>query len=58
MKRYLVTFYGRRNSAIGICHDCTLTVEAENEAAARSCIYDTHEHVNYLRVTELSDGAK
>ncbi len=53
--KYRLDFYGRKVGAIGIFYQTSVTLEAANEDEARRKIYDTHEHISGLRVTEVSE---
>jgi hypothetical protein len=51
--KYQLVFYGRKVGAIGIMYWITVTIEASSEDEARIKIYDTHEHISGLVVTQL-----
>lgn len=51
MSKYRVTFFGRKNGAIGISYVCTGVVEALDPEGARLAVYETHEP--YLRVEKI-----
>ncbi len=53
MKRFLFEFTGREVGAIGVMQEFSVIVNADNEESARLTIYDTHEHITQLIVTEL-----
>ncbi len=53
MKRYAATFNGRTVGAIGIRYLHHIEVEAEDEKAARLKLYETHEHISDVRITEV-----
>lgn len=50
MNKYTFVFRGKRVGAIGAFGEFTVTVEAENETAARLKLYDTHEHITIWTV--------
>lgn len=43
--KYTFKILARLNGAIGKRYKYTVTVEAENEEAAKIKLYDTHEHI-------------
>lgn len=51
MFTYLAHFWGRSAGAIGVCHKCAATVSAPDVEAALLRLYDTHEHIHYVRWT-------
>ncbi len=53
MKRYVATFNGRTVGAIGIRYRCHIEVEAEDAKAAGLKLYETHEHISDVRITEV-----
>lgn len=53
MTRYRCTFYGRTKGAIGIFYWITVEVEAPDPEGARWMLYDTHEHIQRLTITEI-----
>ena len=50
MKKYKFTFLGVKLGAIGKRIKFTVTTEAENFEAAKLKLYDTHEHIQILKV--------
>lgn len=56
--KYLAQFVGRTRGAIGIFYPCEVTVEAANQEAARLKLYDTHEHIQGLVLTEKPDNPR
>lgn len=58
MTRYRCTFYGRKVGAIGIKSWYELTIDAPDPEAARLKLYDTHEHIEGLRVVPLEGGPR
>lgn len=52
-KKYRVTFSGRTRGAIGIFHQCSITVEAMDEEGAILKAYETHDHIHFPKVTEV-----
>ena len=53
MKKYDVAFTGREVGAIGICSRFCFEIEAESEDAARLKIYETHEHLMRVNISEI-----
>jgi hypothetical protein len=53
--KYRLEFLGRKVGAIGIFYQISVTLEASTEDEARLKIYDTHEHISGLKVTEVSE---
>lgn len=53
MARFVVTFYGRKAGALGVCDWHKVEVTADNEAAACLKVYDTHEHISVRDVREV-----
>jgi len=53
MKKFKCSFTGRTKNAIGIFYPITIIVEAENKEKANLKIYDTHEHLHHLTITEI-----
>lgn len=51
--KYLATFYGRRAGAICAFYTCNVEIEANHTDDVRLKLYETHEHISYLRVVEL-----
>lgn len=56
MKTYECYFKGRQVGAIGIFHDCIVTVKAENSDEARLKCYETHEHLQSFSCRVIPDG--
>lgn len=52
MKNYLAQFTGRQVGAIGAVRSFAVAVSAPTEAAAGLRLYDTHEHITRLTLTE------
>ena len=50
MKKYKFTFIGVKRGAIGKRLQFTVTTEAENFEDAKLKLYDTHEHIQILKV--------
>ena len=48
MNQYTFVFIGREKTAIGVFHDCRISVIAENQREAELMLYDTHEHIHSL----------
>jgi hypothetical protein len=53
--RYLATFVGRQTGAIGIFYRCEqlLDLDTPDREAARMKLYDTHEHIQGLKLTPV-----
>ncbi len=58
LHRYRVTFQGRERGAIGLMYTYTVEVEAYDEAGARLKVYDTHEHLMHVEITDLGEVNK
>lgn len=56
MKTFECYFTGRKVGAIGAFCEFIVTVEAENEDAARLKLYDTHEHISKLMIRDIPPG--
>jgi hypothetical protein len=54
--KYRLEFMGRTVGAIGIRYPISVTLDASSESEARIKIYDTHDHISDLRVTELAEA--
>jgi hypothetical protein len=50
MKKYQFKILAVKNGSIGKRQNFTITIEAENFAAAKLKLYDTHEHIRILKV--------
>lgn len=58
VNKYTARFTGRLSGAIGCFHSCTVEIEAENEEAARLKLYDTHDHIQGLRLEEQKEKTR
>ncbi len=54
MKTYKLRFWGRKNGAIGVTDWHVVTVRAGSEVAAKQRLYDTHDHIMWVTVLEVS----
>jgi hypothetical protein len=55
-KKYKVSWRkGRKRGAIGISYPDSITVEAKNPEEAHLKAYNTHEHLMFVRVTEIEN---
>lgn len=52
--RYRFEIYARLRGAIGVCYLHTVEVDATDAEAARLKLYDTHEHIQVLKIAEVS----
>ncbi len=50
---YQVSFLGRTKNALGIVHDCSVQVYANNEEQVKLKLYDTHEHISNIAITKV-----
>lgn len=57
MKRYTITFMGRRKGAIGIHRQITDYVDAENEMQGTLKMYDRYDHILNPVVVSMEDWA-
>lgn len=54
--RYSVSWKrGRKVGAIGVFYPDSVVVEAENKDAALLKAYDTHDHLMFVEVEEITD---
>ena len=53
MKTYHCKFHGKLAGAIGISYAHIVTVQAETPEAANLKLYDTHDHIMHLEITEV-----
>jgi hypothetical protein len=51
MFTYLARFLGRHKGAIGIMHQCRVTVVAKDPVEARLQLYESYEHIHGLALT-------
>jgi len=58
MPRYQCSFNGRTKGAIGIFYRISVLVEAKDPEAAKWRLYETHEHITDLRITEVSKDTR
>lgn len=57
MKTYIASFWGKLKGAIGKSCRHSVQIEAEDETTARLKLYETHEHIFYLTLTEVQPEA-
>jgi hypothetical protein len=55
MKKFTITFNGRKAGAIGIMYDSTVTVEAKDKTEALLKLYDDYEHVRVIGIEVSND---
>ena len=48
LKRFTITFQGRKKGSIGIFEVYTMTIDADDIGAAVSKLYETHEHIRIV----------
>ena len=53
MTRYKAEFIGRGKNAIGIFYPIISHIEAENKEQANLKLYDTYDHIQQLKLTEV-----
>lgn len=53
--KFRATFFGKQKDAIGISYDHIDFVEGEDEEGARLNLYNTHEHLQNVRLSPLSE---
>ena len=53
--RYRATFLGCLHGAIGLPQRCVTYVTAPDPEYARLRLYETHEHITDLRLTDVSE---
>lgn len=57
-KRYTLTFTGRLKGAIGIFERHQVKVHTFDPAGALFAAYETHDHIQNVRMTEYRDGVE
>jgi hypothetical protein len=53
LRKFQVTFCGRKLNAIGRFENYTIVVSAKNEEKARLKLYDNYDHIQILKVKEI-----
>jgi hypothetical protein len=55
MNIYEVSFTGRPIDSIGVFRNCTVEVSAEDEKHAVKKVYETHDHLMFIKVKQVGD---